>query len=324
MWDNADLQCAVLGSGTMGSQIALSLCLRQSGVTQVTLWGRSQTSLDNAKSRIAEAADFMVQQGLLAPENKQQCLQSIAYTTDMAAATAQADFIIEAVSEDITLKQTILQQAESHASADAVLSSTTSALGAGDIQSVLNHPERFVVAHYAQPAHLVAVVEVIMGKDTDSSVAEKVTQLLNSCGKMPVDCPDIAGFFWARIQHAILRECVSMVERGIMTPADCDNVLKNGYGSRLPAMGSFEHADLAGIDLILSPAAQEVWKDLSNVSDPTQTMMGKMLASGDTGMASGKGFYDWNDKTVEDFKANRDKEIVRRAKINAGGEVKLS
>ena len=308
----------------MGAEIALSLALRQGGDTSVTLWGRSQHSLDNAKVRIEQAGNFMVAEHLIDTATKQQALDIITYTTHMQQASHQADFIIEAVAEDIALKQDILKQAEIYVPSQAVLSSTTSAIGAGDMQSVLQRPENFVIAHYAQPAHLVAVVEVVLGEKSDVKTGEMVTEILTSCGKKPVNCPDIPGFFWARIQHAILRECVSMVERGLMRPADCDTILKSGYGSRLPAMGSFEHADLAGIDLILSPAAQQVWQDLSNISNPMDTIMGNMLAQGNTGMRSGQGFYNWADGKADTFKQKRDQEIVKRAKINAGGEIVIT
>lgn len=323
------LHCSVLGSGTMGAQIAWSLALRtimpqeQGGAnTTVTLWGRSQQSLERAMERIIEAGDFMQSQGLIGQAEKQQTLDTITCTTHMPRAVAQSHFIIEAVAEDITLKQDILHQAERHAPCEAVVSSTTSAIGATDIQRALDRPQNFVVAHYIQPAHLMAVVEVVRGEHSDPQTGQWVTDLLTSCGKSPVDCPDIPGFFFARIQHAILRECVAMVQKGLMSPTDCDTLLK-GYGARLPAMGAFEHADLAGIDLILSPAAQAVWQDLSNITNPKATIMGKMLSKGHTGMASGQGFYGWTNQSAADFKENRDKEIVRRAKINAGGDVTL-
>ncbi len=323
MWAKAPLHCAVLGSGTMGAGIALSLALRSGADTTVCLWGRCTQSLQKAQNRIADAAVFMCEQGLIDHSQKHHALKAIDYTTHMPSAVQSAHFVIEAVTEDIALKHHILTSAEPYVTTDTILSSTTSALSATDIQSALTHPERFVIAHYAQPAHLVAVVEVVLGKQSTVDAGQKVTDVLNSCGKKPVYCPDIAGFFWARIQHAILRECVSMVERGLMQPADCDTILKSGYGARVPAMGAFEHADLAGLDLMLSPAAQSVWQDLSNISDPTQTVMGKMLANGDVGMSSGKGFYRWNTDTVSAFKQTRDKEIVRRVKICAGGEVHM-
>lgn len=313
-------KCAVIGAGTMGTHIAFSLAL---GGTNVKVWDRPEGNLEDSAKRAEQAFDFLVEQKLAKHEDKSNVLARIAFTHSMQDATEDAGFIIEAVLEDLAVKQTILKQVESYCSKDAILSSTTSALSATAIQSKLDRPERFCIAHYAQPAYLVKLVEVVPGEQTDESVTEAVTQLLADTDKTPVRCPDIPGFLWARIQHAVLREFVCLVDQGLVTPEACDTILKQGYASRLPAMGAFEHADLAGLDLISGNAAQAVWKDLNNIDDPLQTSIGKILKEGHTGMRSGQGFYDWVERNPEQFKADRDAEIVRRVKIQAGATVEL-
>ncbi len=320
MSDSGLPRAAVLGAGTMGAQIALSLAL---GGADVTLWARRAASLDDALQRIADAFDFLAAQGLADAGDKDDVLGRIATSDDLADAVGSAGFIIEAVAEALEVKQDLLKHAEQSAAPDAILSSTTSALGAGDIQSALERPGRFCIAHYAQPAHLVALVEVVPGKDTDPATTEAVTGLLHATGKSPVLCPDIPGFLWARIQHAVLREFASLVGRGLVTPEACDTILREGYAARLPAMGAFEHADLAGLDLMNSAAAKAVWADLSNVTDPAETPVGQLFKEGHTGMRSGRGFYDWTARDPDAFKANRDAEIVRRVKIMAGGDVRM-
>lgn len=312
--------CAVLGSGTMGTQIALSLAL---GGKAVRLWGRRAEGLHEAETRIAAAFDFLAQNGLAKPDDRAATLARIAMETDLGKAASGAGFIIDAVAEDITIKQDLLSQAEHHVDETAILSSTTSALSPTDIQSALQRPGKFCVAHYAQPAHLVALVEVVPGGETLESATEQVTALLHETGKTPVLCPDIPGFLWARIQHAVLRELASLVGQGLVTPQACDTILKQGYAVRLPAMGAFEHADLAGLDLLNSSAAKAVWADLSNVSDPAQTPVGALYAQGKLGMKSGKGFYDWQQRDPDAFKSERDQEIVRRVKIQRGAKVTL-
>ena len=103
--------------------------------------------------------------------------------------------------------------------------------------------------------------------------------------------------------------------KGLTTPEACDKILKLGYAARLPAMGAFEHADLAGLDLLNSDAAKAVWEDLSNVSDPADTPVGALFEKGYKGMSSGRGFYDWNVRDPEAFKEGRDREIVRRISL---------
>lgn len=305
--------CAVLGAGTMGAQIALSLAL---GGAEVRLWARREESLEPALVRCGTGFDFLSREGLTEAADREVVLGRIGAQTGMGAAVAGAEFVIEAAAEDVTIKQELLSRAEDLAAPEAVLSSTTSALSASEIQSALAQPENFCVAHYAQPAHLVELVEVVPGKATADRTSAFTTALLTDTGKTPVLCPDIPGFLWARIQHAVLREFASLVGQGLVTAEACDTILKVGYASRLPAMGAFEHADLAGLDLINSDAAKAVWTDLSNVADPRETPVGALFAQGKLGMKSGQGFYDWTTRDVAAFKAARDAEIVRRVKIN--------
>ena len=317
---SADLPvCTVIGPGTMGAQIALSLAL---GGATVRLWGRRAETLPPALERCGDGFDFLAAEGLADPSERAQVLARIAPIPALRDAVSGAGFVIEAAAEDIAIKHGLLAQAEATASADAILSSTTSALSASAIQSALTRPENFCVAQYAQPAHLVELVEVVPGAKSSEGAIKFTTDILLATGKTPVLCPDIPGFLWARIQHAVLREFASLVGKGLVTPDACDTILKVGYASRLPAMGAFEHADLAGLDLINSDAAKAVWADLSNITDPGETPVGALFEKGDLGMKSGKGFYDWSKRDPEAFKADRDSEIIRRVKINRGGVVR--
>ncbi|MCY4005328.1 MAG: 3-hydroxyacyl-CoA dehydrogenase family protein [Rhodobacteraceae bacterium] len=313
-----NLRVTVLGAGTMGAQIALSLAL---GHADVRLWARRKESLEEAMIRIDAAIDTLADNGLAPPDAKSAIFPRILPVFDFDHAISGRAFIIEAIAEDLSQKQAVLQRAESDN--DAVLSSTTSAISPTDLQSQLREPRRFCVAHFAQPAHLVQIVEVVPGRQTSEETTEFTVNLLDRIGKTPVLCPDIPGFLWARIQHAVLREFVSLVGKGLVTPQACDKILKQGYASRLPAMGAFEHADLAGFDLMNSAAAKAVWADLSNASDPAETPLGKLFAEGHLGMKSGSGFYEWDRKDVVAFEQQRDQEIIRRTKLQRGGEVVL-
>lgn len=312
-------QCSVLGTGTMGAHIALSLSL---GGANVRIWGRRSEALPEALERCADGFDFLADQGLVDAGIKDEILGRIEAVEELADAVQNSGFIIEAIAEDLTLKQDLLCKAEALAPVDVILSSTTSALSASALQAPLLRPEKFCVAHYAQPAHLVELVEVVPGEKSSEAATQFTNKLLKDTGKVPVLCPDIPGFLWARIQHAVLREFASLVGKGLVTPEACDTILKVGYASRLPAMGAFEHADLAGLDLINGDAAKAVWEDLSNVSDPAETPVGELFAQGHTGMKSGQGFYDWQERDATSFKAARDQEIIRRVKINRGGTVR--
>lgn len=312
--------CTVLGPGTMGAQIALSLAL---GGAHVTLWGRRAEALEDAIVRCGEGFDFLASHGLAEASARRSVLDRIRTQPDLKIAASSAGFVIEAVAEDLSTKQALLAEAEKSAGQMTILSSTTSAISATDIQAALTRPGNFCIAHYAQPAHLVELVEVVPGNATKEHATTATTALLKATGKTAVTCPDIPGFLWARIQHAVLREFAALVDKGVVTPEACDTILKVGYASRLPAMGAFEHADLAGLDLLNSPAAKAVWADLSNATDPAETPVGQLMKEGRLGMKSGQGFYDWNERNPEAFKTSRDEEIIRRVKINRGGRVEI-
>ncbi len=311
---------AVLGAGTMGAQIALSLAL---GGAHVHLWARRAESLADSATRMDGAIDVLAENGLADPSDKSEILARIEHTTDLDHAVYGRDFVIEAISEDVSLKQELLRRSERSSRNGAVFSSTTSAISPTALQSALECPSSFCIAHYAQPAHLVQLVEVVPGSETSDAATDFTIGLLESTGKSPVLCPDIPGFLWARIQHAVLREFASLVGQGLVTPEACDKVLKEGYATRLPAMGAFEHADLAGLDLLNGSAAKAVWADLSNAGDPAETPVGTLFAEGHTGMRSGRGFYDWRQRNSDAFVAQRDQEIIRRIKLRRGGRVVL-
>ena len=309
---------AVLGAGTMGAQVALSLAL---GGRTVRLWARRADGVDPARDRIAAAFDFLAGAGLASARERADVLGRVSVGTDLAAAIDSAGFVIEAIVEELDAKRALLAEAERRCPPETVLSSTTSALSPTALQSDLARPEAFCVAHYAQPAHLVALVEVVPGAATSEATTAFVEDLLADTGKTAVRCPDVPGFLWARIQHAVLREFAALVGRGLVTPEACDTVLREGYAARLPAMGAFEHADLAGLDLMNGDAARAVWADLDNAADPADSPVGTLYAEGHLGMKSGRGFYDWAVRDPDEFRRRRDEEIVRRVKIRAGGEV---
>ena len=311
---------AVLGAGTMGAQIALSLA---SGGAHVRLWARRPASLAEAETRIEAAYNVLAENGLTDAAERSAVLARIEPDSDLDSAVSERNFVIEAISEDLSDKQELLRRAELGCADGTVMSSTTSAISPTELQSALENPASFCIAHYAQPAHLVELVEVVPGSETSESATSFTVDLLEATGKSPVVCPDIPGFLWARIQHAVLREFASLVGQGLVTPEACDRVLKEGYAARLPAMGAFEHADLAGLDLLNGTAAKAVWADLSNARDPAETPVGALFASGLTGMGSGRGFYDWTLRDAEAFKEQRDREIIRRIKLRRGGHVVL-
>ncbi|WP_068086671.1 3-hydroxyacyl-CoA dehydrogenase family protein [Polycladidibacter stylochi] len=311
----------VLGAGTMGCQIAFSYAFAGK---PVMLWARREAALIEAQQTMADTYDFLVSEELARAEDKENTLALIGYSDDLATSVNGASFIIEAIAEDMALKQELLQRVEALCPEQAILASTTSALCASDLQKALKRPEQFCVAHYIQPAHLMALVEVVAGQKTSKGTVEQLKSILAETGKTPVECPDIPGFLFARIQHVILREFADLQSKGLVSAEACDTIMRQGYAARLPAMGPFEHADLAGLDLLNSAGAKAVWADICNHTDPAQSSVGALNAQGHTGMKSGQGYYDWHKRDSKAFKQQRDKEIITRVKLNKGAKPTFS
>uniref|UniRef100_A0A7C3ALS7 L-gulonate 3-dehydrogenase n=1 Tax=Thermorudis sp. TaxID=1969470 RepID=A0A7C3ALS7_9BACT len=310
---------AVVGTGAMGSGIALNFALYGYPVDFV---GRSAASIERGFDAMRKALQVMQEHDLVTPADAHAALDRIAPTTDRAAAVGRAQFVMEAVVEDLALKQAVFREVDAVAPPETILASTTSSLSPTAIARDMARPERFVVAHYAQPAQLMVLVEVVPGQRTAPATVETTCALLRRVGRMPVVCQDIPGFLFSRLQSAILRECVALVRRGAASPEDIDTVLKYGYAHRLPAMGPFEHADLGGLDLIHAVAAY-VWPDLDCSKDPSEGPIGELIQQGKLGMKTGQGFLDWTTRTPDEFRRQRDEEIIRRLKILRGGKVVL-
>lgn len=310
---------AVVGSGVMAAGIAASLL---SSTEQVSLWGRRDEGVAGARARARDALATLIGAGLVERSQAEAAFERSTWTTDLTEAVSTATFVVEAVTEELELKRALLREVEQLVPPETVLTSTTSALSPTLLADGLERPDRFAVAHYAQPAHLMMLVEVVPGTKTSAATLDEIDQVLAASGKMPARCADIPGFVFSRLQQALLREFVHLVERGDVTPETCDTVLKYGFAHRLPAMGTFEHADLAGLDL-MGEIARHVWPDLACASDPDSTLLGRMRGEGRTGMAAGQGFYDWKTRDAAAFRAGRDEEIVRRLRLLRGGEVVL-
>jgi 3-hydroxybutyryl-CoA dehydrogenase len=308
---------AVVGTGAMGSGIALDFALHG---LRVNLVGRSPESLGRAQRAIEAALETVVAEGLVPAGEAGAALGRINPTTDRDGAVGEAQYLVEAVPEDLGLKQRLFAELDRAAPPEAVLTSTTSGLSPTAIAAGMGRPERFVVTHYAQPAHLMMVVEVVPGVRTAPATVELACEVLRRTGHLPVVCRDVPGFIWSRLQMAILRECVALVRRGVARPEDIDTVMKFGYAHRLPAMGPFEHADLAGLDLIAAVAGN-VWPDLDCAADPLAGPIGGLIGEGRLGMKSGRGFYDWTERDPEEFRRERDREVIRRLKLLRGDRV---
>lgn len=301
----------VIGTGQMGPGIALSAALAG---YDVVISGRGPERLETASRELAASARVMIDNDLLDDEQWQDARGRITGEVGYARAAPHSTYVVEAIVEDMRSKQTLFADLEKVVPDDTLLASTTSALSPTEMQRHLEHPRRMIVTHYNRPAHLMLMCEVVPGEQTSPGTVERARDLLRTCGVRPVLCKDVPGFVFNRLQFAVLREALALLRDGVASLEDIEDSLKLGYGSRLPAMGPFEHADLNGLDLLATVGAT-VCPHLDCSQDLSTGPLGRLIAEGRLGMKTGEGFYNWTRHDPEEFKRERDREIIRRVKI---------
>ncbi len=280
---------AIIGAGTMGHGIAQIFALAG---YQVALHDNNRAQLDSALSRIQSNLLTCVTHDFVSEEAAAAVPTHISFEPKLAEAVAQADFVIEAVVENLAVKHELLQRLESSCQPHTIITSNSSSFRVGDMAKVLKRPQQFLGTHYWNPPHLVPLVEVIVGEDSSRECVETAVNLLKSVGKYPALVKkDVPGFVGNRLQHALRREAIAIVAEGITTPEDVDMIARLGFGLRLPLIGPLETVDLGGLDLTLAIQSY-LLPDLDRSTEPT-SLVQEMVAKGELGAKSGRGFFEW-------------------------------
>jgi 3-hydroxybutyryl-CoA dehydrogenase len=293
---------AVIGAGLMGHGIAQDFALAG---FPVRLHDQEPDCLKRAPIRIEENLRRLAARGLFDANRIPGALERISVHARLEDAIADADLVIEAVFEDLPLKQDLFARIESVCSEQAIIASNTSSLMPSRLAQRLKHPARLVIAHYFNPAYLIPLVEIVPGPATSEATVRIVAELLTKLGKRPVVLrKEATGFVANRLQLALFREAISIVERGIAAPEDVDRVVRYGFGRRLAAAGPFEVFDLAGLDTILAVASQ-ILPDVVTAeaaARPVPESFRKAVERGDLGVKTGRGFREWPPDAVEDLR----------------------
>jgi 3-hydroxybutyryl-CoA dehydrogenase len=287
----AKARIAVVGAGLMGHGIAQVFAVAGH---DVTITDSVAASLDSAKARIAA--------GLADLGADPRALERVTPLADLAAAVRDADYVVEAVSENLPLKQTLFADIEKHVRPDTILASNTSVIPITDIMGGLTRRERALGTHWWNPPTLVPLVEVIGTQWTSSQAIDFTMKLHADAGKKPAHVKkDVPGFIGNRLQHALWREAISLVERGICDAETVDTVIKAAFGRRLAVLGPLENADLVGTDLTLA-IHQTVLPDIEHRPGPSPYLE-KLVAEGKLGFKSGEGFRKWTPEQQAQLRA---------------------
>lgn len=272
---------AVIGAGLMGHGIAQVFALAGH---DVTVYDSFKASLDSAKDRILtnlkDLGDDVAAVERVTPE------------ADLGKAVADADYVVEAVLEDLPLKQKLFGEIEQHVRPDTILASNTSVIPITDIMKGLKRRERALGTHWWNPPYLVPLVEVIETEWTAPEAVAFTMKLHADAGKQPAHVKkDVPGFIGNRLQHALWREAVSLVENGICDAETVDNVIKAAFGRRLAVLGPLENADMVGTDLTLA-IHKTVLPAIDRRPGPSPYLE-KLVKDGKLGFKSGEGFRTW-------------------------------
>ena len=278
----AKARIAVVGAGLMGHGIAQVFALAGH---EVNITDSLLQNLDTVKSRIAANLRDL-------GEDENAAARVLPFV-DLAEAVREADYVVEAVLENLELKQRLFSEIERHVRTDTILASNTSVIPITAIMQGLERRERAVGTHWWNPPFLVPLVEVIETQWTSPQTVAWTMQLHQEAGKKPAHVKkDVPGFIGNRLQHALWREAISLVEHGICDAKTVDDVVKASFGRRLAVLGPLENADQVGTDLTLA-IHDTVLPAIENRPGPSPYLQ-ELVADGKLGFKSGQGFQKWS------------------------------
>ena len=293
---------AVIGAGLMGHGIAQVFAL--SG-HDVAITDADAPTLASAKTRILTNLKDL--------GDDVTAVERVRICAGLAETVTEADFVVEAVREDLGVKQQLFAEIERGARPDAILASNTSVIPITAIMGGLDHRARALGTHWWNPPYLVPLVEVIGTEWTAPAAIDFTLKLHADIGKTPVHVKkDVPGFVGNRLQHALWREAISLVENDICDAETVDTVIKAAFGRRLAVLGPLENADLVGTDLTL--AIHRTVLPAIDARPGPSPYLEKLVAQGKLGMKSGEGFRTWTPEQQAELRAR----VLRHLKTVRG------
>jgi 3-hydroxybutyryl-CoA dehydrogenase/5-formyl-3-hydroxy-2-methylpyridine 4-carboxylate dehydrogenase len=292
---------AVMGTGTMGPGMGAVLAR---GGMEVALFDVSAEALERAKATYDLA--WGVLDRLEAPTVDGG---SVRYATDLADALDGVEFVMEAVPEKLELKQQVFADYERHVGPEVILASNTSGIPVTKIAANLEHPERAIGMHWSNPPHLIPMIEIIPGEKTNEAARAGAAAMVQDIGYYPsLLKKEVPGFVENRILYAIMRECLALVDEGVIGREELDLNVKWGIGYKLAVIPPMQLLDMAGLDIYTSVATY-LNPALSNASEVSSTIR-DLTAQGRLGMKTKGGIFDYTDEEVGQLRAERAKKLV--------------
>jgi len=295
MTGESSYRIAVIGAGLMGHGIAQEFA---QGGFKVSLYDSDATRRERVLDQIETNLHLIAENHVITPDDVPLTLSRIRVMDELETAIRDTHFVIEAVFENLKLKQSIFRRLDGICPEDTILTSNSSSFTPSQYAQDVRFPGRIIGTHYFNPPYLVPLVEVIKGKGTSGKTLEATVKLLRKIGKkVAIVKKEIPGFIANRIQIALFREAFNVVEQGIATPEEVDLAIKNSFGRRLGIMGPFEQCDIIGADLKLA-IYEALVPNISNSRAPTP-LLAKNVRENNLGMKTGRGFYTWTPHSAQ-------------------------
>ncbi len=301
---------AVVGAGTMGPGMAATFA--RNGF-DTYLSDINDEQIEKAKGTIDFVFKTMVGGGFLTAEEADVAKGRITLTTNQAEAVGNADFVVETVPERLEIKKAVFADLSKQSKPGTILASNTSGIPITTLQDGISEPNRVVGMHWSNPPHLIPVIEVIKGEQTDGTTVETIVELVGKIGMVPgiVD-KDVPGFVENRILYAIMREALYLLDEGVASAQDIDTITKWGIGYKLAVIGPLELLDVAGLD-IYTAVASYLNKDLSNNTGISSTITEK-VAAGKLGLKTQGGLFEYTPEQIAELAQKRGRLLVATKK----------
>ena len=283
---------SVIGGGTMGNGIAHVFA--QNGFS-VNLIDLKQEMLDKALATITKNLDRQVAKSIITEEQKSQTLANITPFTSLKEGVAHADLVVEAATENVEIKLQLFRDLDAFAPEACILASNTSSISITKIASVTQRPEQVIGMHFMNPVPVMKLVEIIEGFKTDKNITDSIVELSKQLGKVPALTQDYPGFIANRILMPMINEAIISLHEGVAGVTEIDTIMKLGMAH---PMGPLQLADFIGLDVCLA-ILNVLYDGLGNTKYAPCPLLVNMVTSGDLGVKSGRGFYDYSHGTKE-------------------------
>ena len=305
--ENISIACnvAVIGAGTMGPGIAQVFA--QAGCA-VKLIDIDKLALKQAQERIKSSVNAFKQAGVYGARKAAATLSNISVSANLAAGLKTADFIVEAIGENMELKMALFRKIERLAPAKAIIASNTSTYSIDDLAAGSKRPGKYMLTHFVNPPHVIPLVEVARGVKTSQKTYEFTLALLKQAGKRPLILKKmIPGHLINNFNFAILSTAMGFMGQGIASIEDIDRAFTEALGPRYAIMGPFKTMDLLGLNIL--------WQAMTSFdpnahSDPRVKQLRDLYQAGKLGMRTGAGFYDYSDKSYFDTLNEYNRRII--------------